>query len=310
MTEKIGVLLAMPCPFAVLKPFFDCVLRMMLDPELAIYPYTPSGTVIHLARHDAIEMARKMEEIKYLCFLDTDQLVDRLVLRRLVRWCEARSNVHVVAPIIVQRSGDPVPVAYKELGIAGGTYRYQHQGDWVAAYLSQFPDEWYTGAPSGCLPLKPMRRVRIEDLPPGGEAQLEDPLMKVDAVGAGMVLISREACQALEPDPITGLYCSFQQGGEDFEISRRLRKAGYSIWADRGCWVGHMTTYSRGVSDLVEWQISQALAKEQEDSLPKVVPDLLNDVQESARKPSPWEQIVLPGERRNGRFQTTTLVPA
>lgn len=297
--EPIGVLLAMPAPFAVLVPFFESVLKMMLDPELKIYPYTPPGTVIHLARDDAIKLARRMEEVKYLCFLDTDQVVDRLVLRRLVHWCEGNPDVHVVAPIIVQRNGDPIPVVYRELGVVDGTYRYEEQGDLVAAYLSQFEESWYTSAPSGCLPLTPQRPSPI-DLPPDVQAGLTRPLLPVDAVGTGMVLISREALLKMEPDPETGLFCSFSKGGEDFELSRRLRAAGYQPYADRGCWVGHVTNYARGVADMVEFLVARSAAREleaeQEAKLPKVVPDLINDFRDQRVSVQPWHAVKLPGE--------------
>lgn len=307
--KRTGVLLAMPSPFAVLTPFFQSVLQMVLDPELAIYPYLPPGTVIHLARDDSIKLARRMEEVEYLCFLDTDQIVDRLVLRRLIRWCQSRPEVHAVAPIIVQRTGDPIPVVYKEKGILEGTYRYEEQGDQVTAYLSQFEEDWYTAAPSGCLPTAPHRASPLE-LPPDIQANLADPLLKVDAVGTGMVVISREALLKLESDPETGLFCSFSKGGEDFELSRRLRAAGYGIYADRGCWVGHLTNYSRGVGDMVEFLLSRSLQRaqdaEDEAKLPRVVPDLLNDA--APRTTRPWDGTMLPN--KNGRVAPPELVPA
>lgn len=294
---KPHILLAMPSPGFVPVQFLQSVCNIFADAELQFTPYLPPGTVIHLARDDALKLMRQEgNPFTHLCFLDTDQVVSSLTLRRLVRWTQTRP-VHVVAPTIVQRNGEPFPVCYMLVGqSADGMYRYQEQSAAVAAYLSQFRGEWLTRSPSPVLPLQPEFPADMAGIPEAIRTGLHDPLMPVDAVGTGMVLLTKEACLALEPDERTGLLCDFANGGEDFSLMRKLLAAGYQPYVDRGCHVGHLTAHSRGPADMWEWHMGRCeeeqRKEEEEKKLPPVLPDLLNEL--AARKPQPWDSVVLP----------------
>ena len=324
------VLLAIPYDRVVLGPFFQAVCRVLTDdleeapglPRLKITPYVAPGAVVHLARDAMIRAALAYRpQVDYLVMVDSDQLFAPLTLRRLVGW-----QAPVVAPVIVQRNGPPIPVAYHEVGQDDeGYWRYEPQTAPIYAYLSQFnPDWWGNNGATGVLPLQPQHPPRMHAIPDEIAAGLANPLFPVDATGAGMVCLRHDVLESLEPWPESHLYCDFSQGGEDFSLSRNIRRAGWGgrtpgprgpgLFADRGCLVGHLTFYAKGADDMCLWLDEEAAKGGQADAqYPPAVPDLVERLRRERQQreavatganvaagvpadlPS-WAQTALPGE--------------
>lgn len=79
---------------------------------------------------------------------------------------------------------------------------------------------------------RPSRRLRLADLP-------EEGLVRVEAVGAGLVLIRREAWEAVgDPWFRVGTFSPELQG-EDLDFTWRVTRAGLGVYVDAGLAVGH-----------------------------------------------------------------------
>ena len=80
--------------------------------------------------------------------------------------------------------------------------------------------------------VRPPRRLALADLP-------EDGLVRVDAVGAGLILIRREAWEAVgDPWFRVGTFSPETQG-EDLDFTWRVTRAGLGVYVDAGLAVGH-----------------------------------------------------------------------
>ena len=223
------ILLATPCGSTMPAVVHQAIAQVVKDRTLDIEPWTPENTVIHLARDQAIRIVRDNESFSALCFCDADQVFDPRTIRRLWDW-----NVEAVAPVIVQRVSDPLPVARI---LENGTYR--HATEEILGYWAKFPSKSLTSSPTPILWKSPKNR---------------EALCEVSMVGTGMFLLRRTGLMKIKPDSDTGLFCDFlRQQGEDFSLCDKLRAAGVPIFLDRGCAVGHLTNYIRSAVDLMEW---------------------------------------------------------
>ncbi len=75
----------------------------------------------------------------------------------------------------------------------------------------------------------------MQDIPP-------NELIEVYAAGSGGMLISREALDAIGPDPFS--FLEIERGqflGEDLVLCQRLREAGIKIYCDTSVHVGHIS---------------------------------------------------------------------
>lgn len=310
LKKKPVVLLCVPFDRDISGPCHTSIVNTMRDPTIEVRPMTFPGTVIHLSRSQMIEAARKSPDVDFLLMHDSDQTYHHLMVRRLVAW-----NKPMVAPVITQRLGDAIPVCYRAGRDADGklTGGMEPLLNETALYLRQFHPKWYqSNGGTVVLPLK--REYDDPNLfdPPATEEQrreLEHPLLECDAVGTGMVLIRRDVLLSLEPDE-RGLYCFFHGGGgEDFDLCRRIKAKGWSIFVDRGCVAGHLVWYARGAWDLLnlyESAVEQAAAAEAEAAkLPPANPDLVDELNrrngqnghtEGRTVNAEWQLEPLPGE--------------
>lgn len=270
------VVLGMPVASTVSYGFLQAITRALCDQAIDWRPLPIGNTVVHLARDQMIKATLETKDADFLVMVDSDQVWHHATIRRLVLW-----DVPVVAPVVVQRNGDPIPVAYREVVQDDkGYWRYEPLTVAIAAYLRCYnPARWEANAAAVMLlpPEHDFPDPKIEGLPQGIRDGLDHPLLPVDALGTGMICLRRDVLQALEPDKRSGLYVSFQEGGEDFELSRRVRQAGWwgiapqqggkghGLFVDRGALVGHLTQYSRGVGDLLDYYQRMALAETQAD---------------------------------------------
>jgi hypothetical protein len=294
--KDVRVLLAYPCDRSVPQQFADALGRVLTSPLLAgkITPLPSPGVTIHLQRDDLIKEAIK-HDFTHLCMVDSDQTPNGMTLPRLLAW-----NVPVVAPVIVQRQGDPIPVAYK-LPKEGWS---EPQFDPIAAYVSQFDPKWYDNKVASVLPLVPDHEPQMRGIPADILEGLGDPLLPVDAVGAGMVVVRTDVLKSLGPAP----WCEFTRSqGEDFSLCEKIRNAGWGgaqpgpkgwgIFVDRGCHVGHLYTMVRTVADMLAWmEIRQDALDTQAAEEAKLPPatELAEAVKSVVNVPRPWRAQALP----------------
>lgn len=297
------IMLGVPCDRVLFQPFVQSLCYAFMPRELEVSFAFPQSHFLHMARSELIRAALEDKEVDFLVMVDSDQIFGLHTIPRLLSW-----NAPVVAPVIVQRNGNPTPVCYREVGKDDqGWYRYEPQTDAVAAYVSQFRVEDWEGGATANLPLVPYRETAVKGLPEHVLQGLGHPLMPVDAVGCGMVVIRRDVLESLTPDE-KGFYMNSNEGGEDFSLCRNIRAAGWGgmnegprgwgLFYDRGSFVGHLNYQSRGMHDLVNWreeeEAREAKKEREEASLPAAVPHLLNELQ---GKPVPaWLAQRLPGE--------------
>lgn len=295
----------LPAPFVQsLVGLLEQAHRVTLDVRVT-YAQAPA---VHVARENLLRHFL-LSGRDYLVMVDTDQVFAPDVVPRLVRWGRP-----LVAPLIVNRLGDPKPVAFRREGTdLLGLARYSALADECWAYLSQFRPE-RLAVPSACLPEVPDREPAQRDTPEAVREGLGTPLLAVDAVGGGMTCLSRECAKQIDPGP-DDRYFDWEHGGEDLSFCRRVLAAGYlgfhpawrhdtdarphGVFVDRGCLVGHLTEYARGAVDLGNWlgRWSALADAEDEEARPEGgLADLAEAVAADGARPTrgAWEQEPLP----------------
>jgi len=293
--KRPRIVLAMAYEREPTGPAFQSFVQTMQNSGYhEIVPYLVGSTVIHLARNEMVNFVRNDPTLDGLVMVDSDQVWGPRVVERLHRW-----GVPCVAPVIVQRNGPAIPVAYRHLGLDDTKHhRYAPLSFEIGAYMSQFRDERFDG-PTCILPAEPDHPPQMLDLPPNVREGLRSPLLEVDAVGTGMVYLDGAALRALEPNPETGLFFDFQHGGEDFAFMRRLKAAGFPVMVDRGCYVGHLVNYSRGPDDLMQELLRQEQERREEEAKQAALPPAtqLAETLKARTTPAvrpPWADMRLP----------------
>lgn len=262
---------------------------------------------VHIARENLLKHFLAQPDADYLVMVDDDQVFVPETVERLVAWRKP-----MVAPLIVNRLGDPKPVAFRREGTdVHGMVQYRALGDECWAYLAQFRPE-RLAVPAGVLPQTPDGATASRDVPDAIRQGLVTPLLAVDAVGGGMFCLSREAALRVEPGP-DGRYFDWAHGGEDLAFCRRVLESGYGgfnpegapglrglygpgIFVDRGCLVGHLTEYARGAVDMGNWLASRAPINDVWNGGGPGVGDLAEALASDGARPStgPWETEPLP----------------
>ena len=270
--------------------------RATLDVRV-VYAQSPA---VHVSRENLVRhfLANPRD---YLVMVDTDQVFTPDAVGRLVR-----HGKPLVAPLIVNRLGDPKPVAFRREGTdLHGLARYSALPDECWAYLSQFRMSRLEG-PGAVLPEAPDHPPQQQGLPDAVRAGLDTPLLAVDAVGGGMTCLSYECAKAIDPGP-DDRYFDWEHGGEDLSFCRRVLATGYAgfhpawrtsgkahgVFVDRGCLVGHLTEYARGAVDLGTWLGRWSMeARVIEGDAADLAEALAGDGAKAT--PGPWQQEPLP----------------
>ncbi len=299
-SDRPSAVLGIPCTSSVPTPFLDSILMAMRDWRIRLWPITVPNTTIHLARDELITTVRdQVKDANFLIMVDSDQIFGIQTIARLMAW-----NAPVVAPVIVQRMGDPIPVQYNEVrqNADTGVWEYESMSGPLAAYLHRYNPEGWQPFGVQSLPVEPDFPDRIMPGTPDDVVRgLDMPLYPVDAVGAGMVCIRRDVLESMEKDK-KGRWVSFDDGGEDFDLCRRIRAAGWGgskpgsrgpgIFVDRGNTIGHLTYYTRGVDDFLN-MLERRNAEKDETAGP-VVPNMLSTLAEqnghTPTSPSKWPE--------------------
>ena len=291
----------LPAPFVQsLVGLLEQAHRVTVDVRV-VYAQSPA---IHIARENLLRHFLEGGR-DYLVMVDTDQVFAPEVVPRLVGWQQP-----LVAPLIVNRLGDPKPVAFRREGTdLRGLARYSALADECWAYLARFRVQRLVG-PSACLPTQPDHESAVQDLPREVREGLDTPLLAVDAVGGGMTCLSRDCAKRVDPGP-DDRYFDWEHGGEDLSFCRRVLGAGYAgfhpawmtsgkahgVFVDRGCLVGHLAEYARGAVDLGNWLRAWSQATAPEHFLEGGVQDLVEAL-ESRPARGPWETEPLPAPAR------------
>lgn len=291
------VLLGVPYAGDIPGPFFQCVTALLQQHQrasLTIEVATVPGAAVHLARNALLKFFLQ-GTAEYLVMVDCDQVFHPDTVGRLVGWQQP-----YVSAMIVSRLGPAIPVAYiheREIDTGGvREHRYSPASEEIWAYLSQFRrDRLRSPAGATLLPAEPDHPPEMGTIPGPVVEGLDHPLLAVDAVGTGMVCLSRECARKLEPNA-EGHWFDWRGGGEDLAFSRRVLAAGYAgfhpawrtsdethgVFVDRGCLVGHLSYYSRGAVDLHNY-----LSKGRFEAVPgetdNRVADLAAEIEEEER---------------------------
>jgi len=282
--DRPSAVVGIPCTSSVPTPFFDSMMMAMRDWRIRLWPITVPNTTIHLARDELITTVRdKVKDADFLIMVDSDQIFTIQTIMRLMAW-----NVPVVAPVIVQRMGDPIPVNYNEIrqNADTGVWEYESMSGPLAAYLHRYDPKVWQPYGVQTIPAEPDFPDRIMPGTPDDVLRaLGFPLHPVDAVGCGMICIRRDVLESMERDS-KGRWCSFDDGGEDFDLCRRIRAAGWGgskpgtrgpgIFVDRGNLIGHLTYYTRGVDDFLNMLENRNAVKD--DTAGPVVPNMLSEL--------------------------------
>lgn len=262
------VLVGVPYVGQVAGPFYQSMValfqehhRRTLDLDAVAVP----DSAVHLAR-DALVKHFLRSGRDYLVMVDADQVFHPNCVPRLVGWGKP-----YVAALIITRRGPPTPVAFAHERFRetpeGPQHLYSPLSEEVWAYLSRYaPERLRNPGGTACLPPMPDHVPTMEAIPNSVQSGLRSPLLAVDGVGTGMVCLSRECAERIDPGP-ANRYFDWEAGGEDLSFSRRVLKAGYAgfhpdwtassrehgVFVDRGCLVGHLAYYARSVVDLAQY---------------------------------------------------------
>ncbi|MGE3463895.1 MAG: hypothetical protein AB7I04_18455 [Pseudomonadales bacterium] len=199
--------------------FFKSVIGMRKgrDPYLVTVRNHP----IDIARNLIVEAFKAQGDATHLLMLDADMTFPADTLPRLLQLSEDL-GAHVVSGTYFARSDTPVPHVYMFDNERDGVKYYRTLGPEFSAWLKAHP----------------------EHRDQGNESLFEPSPVKCDAVGAGVLLMTREVLDAVEEAHAESYKPWFEcapgsRGGEDFEFCRRVSALGYQVWADFGLQCNH-----------------------------------------------------------------------
>jgi hypothetical protein len=244
MPATAGVVaLGVPHHFPMLPGYFlDSIVNLRM-PTFTIVRV--EGKPVDIARNAIIELALKVPGLTHLFFMDSDQRFHPNTLARLMA-----HDLPIVSGTYFMRTDTPWP----------HVYRYAKSGP--AEDLDGEEVDWYQ--PLGLELSQWMgRHPEWRERPNAWCYDGNDGLVECDATGGGCLLIKREVLEAIgKPwclsNPTSG-------GGEDFDLCRRAREAGYKVYADfavqcdheaKGAFIGHLEfaeTFQVGTDAEYDW---------------------------------------------------------
>lgn len=169
---------------------------------------------VDVARNELVEeFLRLPESYTHLLMLDSDAMIHRETLERLLSW-----DVPVVGALAFTRYGPCYPTVYRgESEEKPGQFRVRM--DEVKEYVAKHRE------------LASSRPVVLEPRPP-------DALYEVDRTGCHCLLIRRDVLQAIEPPWFVADV--MRRNHEDFYFCERAQAAGYRIYVDLSCMAAHL----------------------------------------------------------------------
>ncbi len=193
----------------------------------------PKGTKLSKVTNLPIDIARnqlvKQLEREWLFMFDADESLPPQALIRLLSW-----NLPIVSGIVFLANIDrPAPAIYKYEHKKQGRYYYSSKITEVENYLTGHKEE--QGKELGVV-----------------LSTTKDELIECDAVGTGCLLVHRSVFEAIKP-PYFVLNSGGRVSGEDFSFCRKVKRAGFKIYADPGVLCGHKPKQLIGYQYFLSW---------------------------------------------------------
>jgi glycosyltransferase involved in cell wall biosynthesis len=174
------------------------------------------GQAIDVGRNAVVQHFLQRAEFDYLLMHDSDATWHPEAVQRL-----AARNLPVVSAIIFKRGLPTVPTIGKQVGVSPqGTTMYSF-ADTVNRILEKVEQSR--------LPQDFSNELLFEEQP--------DDLVEVDGAGAHFMLLRRDV---LEKIGYPWFACTSTNGGEDFDFCRRVKRAGFKLYADFSIFTGHV----------------------------------------------------------------------
>lgn len=184
-----------------------------------------SNMPIDIARNQIVE---KLER-EWLFFMDSDVAIPSGTLMRLLSW-----NLPIVSGIVfLSTPVRPIPSIFRYDELKNGRHRYKSlinaEFDYLAKHIT-----------------KENQKESALILP----TERED-LLECDGVGTACLLIHRSVFEAIKKPYFKTTYST--TAGEDFYFSRKVKQAGFKIYADPGVLCGHRPKGLLGHRDFLIW---------------------------------------------------------
>lgn len=198
--------------------FFKSVVALKKGPTGSYFLTMVKNHPVDLARNLIVETMLDGSDATHLLFLDADMTFPILAAERLLA-----ADKDIVSGVYFARAETPSPHVYEfNRRDEGGVYWYRSLAEEFAEWCKRNPGH----------------------VDQGNEAIFPSHLVKVDAVGAGCLLIKRHVLERMYELYGEEAYPWFKchdgsRGGEDFTFCRRAQAAGFAIWADFGVQCNH-----------------------------------------------------------------------
>jgi len=208
---SVVLMTALPNRDIIPGPWFEtfCNLKFGSWPNLGFVD--AYGHDIALNRNELAEKALEVGA-EWFLWLDSDQVMPDGALWRLLSW-----EKKFVAACVFQKGYESktLPVFYKKSLEAEDEGAYRVCFDAVLRYHYKHTH------------IAPMQ-------PEGIILPAQGALLELDACGFGCVLIHREVFEKIEPP-----WFMWDKSSEDLFFCRKAKEAGFEIYGDMGCVVGH-----------------------------------------------------------------------
>jgi len=158
----------------------------------------------------------------HLLFIDSDETFDKQTALRLIE-----DDLPVVSGVVYQRNYPPAPCIYKK--VPNTVYHLP---------MARELQKWFV---ENEVPR--FNQATVLDLPD------DVSIWEVDEVGTGCMLIKREVIEAIDEPRFDVSPDHFWGMTTDILFCRRVREAGFKIYADLRVQLGHLTEYAVTAND-------------------------------------------------------------
>lgn len=187
------------------------------------------------ARNELVEMFLEDKRLEWLLFVDSDAVLHRQTLNRLLSW-----NKQIVSALCFLRHTPVLPAAWgKEVRPGKVKIKIQEVKDW----LGKHPELMTKGA------------TILKEAP-------EDALIQSSHVGMHTTLIRRRVLEIMEPPYFVADQESKSGGGEDFYFCRKARQLNFQPFVDLSVISAHQWLHDFAGVDFHAWMYWMAQQEE------------------------------------------------
>ena len=176
---------------------------------------SPRGLPPDIARNELIKAFKKTDH-EFLLLADSDATWHPEAIKRL----ESR-NLPFVSSIFFKRDIPPVPTIGIDAGISP-TSDHLYDFGYTIKHIVEY-----------CQKRKVSEQIENEQC----FESSDDDLIPIDGSGAHFIMVRRDVIEAI-PEP--WFRCTKQLAGEDFDFSRKVKAAGFPMYADLSVYSGHI----------------------------------------------------------------------